>query len=464
MPLACASDYRCRNLCFSEADCNVLGITGRVCAEDAQHVDYCAEAAEVTDGVLSTSPPNGALSNVRVIEPSGGDPAFISPKGAIASSIGALGGTLGIGDVSVTIPPGALDDELVIAIVPIEAPLPGSVGQAYEFLPTGTEFDKPVTVSFAYTDDELAGRPPSAFAVSTVSDDSWQAISKSQVDSFASVISGMTRHFSPYALVATSENGSGGAAGASDDSGGSAGASTTSAGASTTSGGAEGAGRAGEGPEATGATGGKGGKGGTGVHTGGASAGGACSAGPGAPASPVGVASSIDTTVSGSPINVVDGYAVLKSVVNSGPLSTSYVTTLSLFFTDYANASGYYQVPANKPGSRTLQLEDVTLQSPTTQPEFAPGTYKPARFTLSGYDSQCQVQSAIAICPTSSSSAAPLTITAISATRIAGSAVVAGSSSSGCNFEGTTNISIAFDVPIVVPQTNLTLAQACCLP
>lgn len=99
-------------------------------------------------------------------------------------------------------------DELVIAVVPVDAPLPGSVSQAYEFLPTGTEFNKPVTVSFAYTDDELAGQPPSAFAVSTVSDDSWQAISKPLVDSFASVISGMTTHFSPYALVATSENGS----------------------------------------------------------------------------------------------------------------------------------------------------------------------------------------------------------------------------------------------------------------
>src|SRR5579859_7726611 len=27
-PLACASDYRCRNLCMSDGDCNVLGIKG----------------------------------------------------------------------------------------------------------------------------------------------------------------------------------------------------------------------------------------------------------------------------------------------------------------------------------------------------------------------------------------------------------------------------------------------------
>jgi hypothetical protein len=31
-PLACASDYRCRNICNVDGDCNVDGITGRVCA------------------------------------------------------------------------------------------------------------------------------------------------------------------------------------------------------------------------------------------------------------------------------------------------------------------------------------------------------------------------------------------------------------------------------------------------
>jgi hypothetical protein len=62
VPLACASDYRCRNLCANDADCNVLGIAGRVCARDANGVDYCADPAEVANGVLVTSPPPGAPS------------------------------------------------------------------------------------------------------------------------------------------------------------------------------------------------------------------------------------------------------------------------------------------------------------------------------------------------------------------------------------------------------------------
>jgi hypothetical protein len=67
-PLACASDYRCRNLCSTAADCNVLGITGRVCATDANGVHYCATAPEVTSGVLTESPPPGA-PDTGVIEP-----------------------------------------------------------------------------------------------------------------------------------------------------------------------------------------------------------------------------------------------------------------------------------------------------------------------------------------------------------------------------------------------------------
>jgi hypothetical protein len=68
-PLACASDYRCHNLCTTSADCNAQGITGRVCATDANGVHYCATPAEVNDsGILSDPPPPGA-PDTGVIEP-----------------------------------------------------------------------------------------------------------------------------------------------------------------------------------------------------------------------------------------------------------------------------------------------------------------------------------------------------------------------------------------------------------
>src|SRR5580658_616928 len=67
-PLACAADYRCRNLCTAAADCNVLGITGRVCAKDINGVLYCADPSQVTDGVITDPPPPGA-PDTGVVEP-----------------------------------------------------------------------------------------------------------------------------------------------------------------------------------------------------------------------------------------------------------------------------------------------------------------------------------------------------------------------------------------------------------
>ena len=195
-PLACASDYRCRNLCTTATDCNVLGITERVCGKDAQGVAYCADPSEVSGGLLIAKPPANAHTSSAVVEPDGGDGALI------ASRIGPLGGTLGIGGVSVAIPAGALDQEIVVSITPIAAPFPGSVGQAYEIGPTGTQFKLPIAIAFAYTLGQLGGQPPAGFAVSTVAGNAWQALSSPALDPDALTISGTTMHLSPYALVA----------------------------------------------------------------------------------------------------------------------------------------------------------------------------------------------------------------------------------------------------------------------
>jgi hypothetical protein len=64
VPLACAGDYRCRNLCDADEDCNVLGINGRVCAADNLGRSYCAEPKEVEDGVITVEPPAGALISI----------------------------------------------------------------------------------------------------------------------------------------------------------------------------------------------------------------------------------------------------------------------------------------------------------------------------------------------------------------------------------------------------------------
>jgi hypothetical protein len=203
-PLACAADYRCRNLCQSDSDCNVLGVHGRVCAKDPQGVLYCASPSEVNEaGVIDTRPPAGA-PDVAVVEP----PITVSRgAGAVALSIGARGGTLGIGAVTVTIPPGALDHDILLSITPISPPVTGAIGQAYEIGPTGTQFAQPISIVFAYAVAELGGRSPTEFAVSSVVGNSWHATSPPVLDPFAQTIGGTTMHLSPYALVANVANG-----------------------------------------------------------------------------------------------------------------------------------------------------------------------------------------------------------------------------------------------------------------
>jgi hypothetical protein len=468
VPLGCASDYRCRNLCLTDADCNVLGITGRVCAADAQGVDYCAESSEVTNGLLSTSPPPGALTGTPVSEPAGGDSSLVAQPvmGAITSPIGTLGGTLGIGNVSVSIPAGALDHEVVVTVAPIASPLPGSVGQAYDLGPTGTQFSKPVTVSFAYTSSELGGQSPSAFAVNTVTDNAWQAVSSPSVDPYAQVISGTTTHFSPYALVALPTGGvsvDAGAGGGGNNLGGST-AGASNIGNGTGGVGSGDAGQIGEGATSSGGAANSS-AGATGVSTGFPDSGiTSCPTAPGAAASPAGVASSTNTEVAGATISIVDGYGILTNSVTTGALSgTTYSARLGLVFTDYANALGYYQAPANKPGSRVITLQNAipTLSSTSAPPQFAAGTYSLSSVaSIAGYDSACTAQTESA--PPEGGS---VVITSISATRIVGSIEPGSGPKLDAGIGSTTNLAITFDVPLVtLSGATMPSFLNCCIP
>jgi len=58
-PLACATDYRCRNLCGKDSDCNYQGVTGRACVTDGNGILFCADLPETTAGVLTTEAARG---------------------------------------------------------------------------------------------------------------------------------------------------------------------------------------------------------------------------------------------------------------------------------------------------------------------------------------------------------------------------------------------------------------------
>jgi hypothetical protein len=123
-PLACASDYRCRNLCTMAADCDALGIKGRVCAMDANGVLYCADPSEVSNGTIVVAAPPGA-PDTGVMEPPDATVATIL-DGATATNDGLNETTDAAAldayfDVAIALDVQSLDANLDVAR-PLDAP------------------------------------------------------------------------------------------------------------------------------------------------------------------------------------------------------------------------------------------------------------------------------------------------------------------------------------------------------
>jgi hypothetical protein len=434
-PLACASDYRCRNLCNGDTDCNVLGITGRVCAEDAQGVYFCGAPSEVSDGVLTASPPPGASTATPVLEPEGGVGVLPAPDAAVSieSVMGPGGGTLGIGAAAISVPPGALTANVPVSIVPIAAPVPGATGQAFEIEPSGTLFNAPATVTFSYANDDLGGLPPSAFAVSTVVGGAWQALPGQILDVNAQTISATTMHLSPYGLVPQVPGGPQVRDASTDDA-------TIGVDIAPDSGGGSSIGD----DSSTVFTGPPG-----------------CAASPAAAVSPPGSASGTNVIgMQGATINIQDGYAQIVESVASGALTTTYTTGLAFTFTDYPNALGYAEAGANKQGSRTLSRDGtpwISLSSMSAQQHFAAGTYSMvATPAVSGFTSTCLGQSDVFTLQ------GTLTISSITSTRIRGSIVgnTPPSSDAGA-------LTVDFDIPMMAISDGGPSpfgGSNCCLP
>ena len=152
----------------------------------------------VTAAVLTAS--CSASSSKAVAGAGGGTDA--GPGSPASASIGTSGGTVTTSDGSatLTVPAGAVSATTAITITPSTLTVPGAVGQVWEIGPTGTQFATPVTLTLAYTDAELGGKPAADFAVSTVVGSGWQPIAAGVVNTAAHVITGQTTHLSPYAL------------------------------------------------------------------------------------------------------------------------------------------------------------------------------------------------------------------------------------------------------------------------
>jgi hypothetical protein len=134
-----------------------------------------------------------------------------TPTGAIPDAsadtaqgvIGTAGGTLSTPDgvLTLAVPPGAVDRDVLFTVGPTPAPLLGAVGAVFEMGPAGTQFAVPATVTIRYTDAERGDAAASDLLVATVVAGLWQPLSSERVDTAARSVAAQTPHLSPFALV-----------------------------------------------------------------------------------------------------------------------------------------------------------------------------------------------------------------------------------------------------------------------
>jgi hypothetical protein len=130
--------------------------------------------------------------------------AIGTPNGtAVTKTIGAAGGIIisDDGRAELNIPPGALPSDLMITIQPITNECPLGVGVAYDFLPEGTRFLTPATLTIHYTDDDIDGTDPYLLNLATQDSlNEWEDDIYKDVDTTGKTLVFDISHFSGKAL------------------------------------------------------------------------------------------------------------------------------------------------------------------------------------------------------------------------------------------------------------------------
>ncbi|MBC7935041.1 MAG: hypothetical protein H7Y86_06745 [Rhizobacter sp.] len=104
------------------------------------------------------------------------------------------------GRVELIFPEGALSSKANISIQPITNHAAGGVGNAYDFEPSGTKFNKPVQIIFHYVKEELNGTLAELKSIATQSSNGkWYRLKNIVVDTTAQTLTSSIEHFSSYA-------------------------------------------------------------------------------------------------------------------------------------------------------------------------------------------------------------------------------------------------------------------------
>jgi hypothetical protein len=142
-----------------------------------------------------------AILGLSVACSDGGGPA--GPDGGDGSgTLGPAGGTVSLQtEAGVTVPAGALDDDVTITITAVATPGTledaGAIGQAYRFAPEGQQFELPVEVFVFVPNSELTGIDPADLTLLATTATGFEELTGITVDIGASGITvrGHVSHF-----------------------------------------------------------------------------------------------------------------------------------------------------------------------------------------------------------------------------------------------------------------------------
>jgi len=123
---------------------------------------------------------------------------------AATAVVGAAGGTLRSPDngLLLSIPAGALAADTKIAIQAIANHAHGGKGKAYRLTPDGQIFQRPVTLTFGYSNQDLNGTAAEALGGAyQTAEGYWRWIDDPVVDAAAKIVTVATTHFTDFAFV-----------------------------------------------------------------------------------------------------------------------------------------------------------------------------------------------------------------------------------------------------------------------
>jgi hypothetical protein len=124
------------------------------------------------------------------------------------TKIGVAGGNTAIpsGNLAIAIPRGALSQDVTIRIETITEVAPRGIGAIQKLSPEGTEFQKPVTLTFKYDETELTQKKtyPELLRVATrKANGGWETLKKIKLNKANKTVSVETTHFSDWSIIST---------------------------------------------------------------------------------------------------------------------------------------------------------------------------------------------------------------------------------------------------------------------